>query len=232
MENNLNPGAAQRQGFSGELWRAITPIYAAILGHPFLAGLTDGSLAPERFRHYAVQDALYLRDFARALSIAAARSPDEAALTMFAEHAVGAMVVERSLHAGFFAEFGLAPDDVARTPMAPTTLAYTSYLLRIAYVGDYAEALSALLPCYWIYHEVGKALLRRGSPDPLHRRWIEAYGGEEFGRVVAAVLGLVDRVGAQLTRAQRAAAQACFVAASRYEWLFWQMGWTVERWPV
>ena len=46
------------------LWRAIEPIYAAILAHPFLRGLTDGSLDREAFRFYAVQDALYLRDFA------------------------------------------------------------------------------------------------------------------------------------------------------------------------
>ena len=51
---------------TGELWRAIEPIYAAILAHPFVRGLTDGSLPHEAFRFYAVQDALYLRDFARA----------------------------------------------------------------------------------------------------------------------------------------------------------------------
>lgn len=225
-------GQTPRSGFSGELWRTIAPIYAAILRHPFLAGLTDGALPRERFRHYVVQDALYLRDFARALTLAGARSPEEDALLMFAEHAVGAMAVERGLHEGFFAAFGLARAEVERTPMAPTTLAYTSYLLRTAYAGDYAQILGAILPCYWIYHEVGKVLLADGSPDPLYRRWIDTYGGEEFAGVVEAVLLLVDRVGADLTSAQRAAAQECFVAASRYEWMFWQMGWTLERWPV
>jgi len=217
---------------TGELWWAIEPIYEQILGHPFLAGLADGTLAVERFRHYAVQDALYLRDFARALSIAAARSPDDMALTMFAEHALGAMTVERSLHEGVFVEFGLTREDVGRTPMAPTTLAYTSWLLRIAYTGDYAQLLGALLPCYWIYHEGGQSLLARGSSNPLYDRWIATYGGEAFGAVVDAVRTLVDRVGAQLTRAQRAAAHDCFGTASRYEWLFWQMGWTLERWPI
>jgi thiaminase/transcriptional activator TenA len=222
----------ERSGFSGELWRAITPIYAAVLQHPFLAGLTDGTLPRKKFRHYVIQDALYLQDFARALSIAAARSTDENALVMFAEHAVGVMSVERGLHETFFAEFGLAHSEVEQTPMAPTTLAYTSYMLRIAYTGEYAELLGALLPCYWIYHEVGKVLLAHGSPEPLYRHWIDTYGGEEFGQVVEAVLALVDRVGADLTLAERAAAQACFVTASRYEWMFWHMSWTLERWPI
>lgn len=222
----------QPQAFTTELWRAIGPIYDAILCHPFLVGLTDGTLAPDRFRYYVLQDALYLRDFARALSLAAARAPDEPALAMFAEHTIGVITVERSLHDEFFAEFGLTHDDVARIPLAPTTLAYTSYLLRVASLGDYAQLLGALLPCYWIYHEVGQVLLVHSSPNPLYRRWIETYGGEEFGAVVAAVVALVERIGAELTAGQRAAVQDCFVTASRYEWLFWQMAWTREDWPI
>lgn len=230
VDDEVQPAA--RPGLTGDLWRSIEPIYGEILGHPFLAGLVDGTLPHERFRHYVVQDALYLRDFARTLSIAAARSPDEPSLVMFAEHAVGAMTVERSLHEGFFADFGLTRAEIERAPMAPTTLAYTSYLLRMAYVGDYAQLLGVVLPCYWIYHEVGKVLLADGSPHPLYRRWIDTYGGEEFAEVVETVLTVVERVGADLTLAQRAAAQACFVTASRYEWMFWDMGWTLERWPV
>src|SRR5207249_503168 len=82
---------------------------------------------------YAVQDALYLREFARALSLAAARAPEDDWIIMFNEHAAGALKVERALHETFFKEFGLTPDAVAATPMAPTNLAYTSYLLAIAY---------------------------------------------------------------------------------------------------
>ena len=76
--------------FTTELWSAMSPIYEAILRHPFVTGLTDGSLDRERFRFYAVQDALYLREFARALSIAAARAPRDEWIIMLDEHAVGA----------------------------------------------------------------------------------------------------------------------------------------------
>ncbi|WP_219971866.1 thiaminase II [Rubrobacter xylanophilus] len=219
-------------GFTGELWRSIEGIYAAILDHPFIRGLTDGSLPRDRFRHYVIQDALYLRDYARALSLAGVRSPDEEALLMFDEHAVGAIKVERSLHEGFFREFGITEEEVRNTPMAPTNLAYTSYLLRVASLGDYHEVLGAVLPCYWIYAEVGRALLERGSPDAMYRRWIDTYGGEEFNELVRAVLELTDRACADLNPAQRAAATEAFVTTSRYEWMFWNMGWTLEGWPV
>src|SRR5919201_6013942 len=113
--------------FTSELWSAIAPIYGAILRHPFLRGLTDGSLSRESFQFYAVQDALYLRDFARALSLAAARAPKDDWIIMFNEHAAGALKVERTLHESFFKEFGLTPAAVAATPLAPTNVAYTSY---------------------------------------------------------------------------------------------------------
>jgi thiaminase/transcriptional activator TenA len=233
------PAFAVRQGtqsddrlLSARLWAGIEDIYASILAHPFIAGLTDGSLDREAFRFYVVQDAHYLRDYARALSVAAAKAPTEADIGMFAEHAAGGIAVERSLHESFFADFGMSEEEVAATPMAPTNLAYTSYLLASVYGGSFPEALGAVLPCYWIYWEVGKTLLRRGSPDPLYRRWIETYGGEEFAAVVQAVLALTDRLEPQLAPADEARVHERFRTTSRYEWMFWEMGYRQERWPV
>jgi len=218
--------------FTDELWKSIGPIYAAILRHPFVRGLTDGSLPRESFKFYAVQDALYLREFARALSLAAARAPEDDWIIMFNEHAAGALKVERTLHESFFKDFGLTPSDVASTPLAPTNLAYTSYLLAVAYGSPFHEAMAALLPCYWIYWEVGKELERFGSPDPLYARWIGTYAAQEFGDVVRAVIDATDRVAGRLSPAERAAMKRHFVATSRYEWMFWEMGHRREAWPV
>jgi thiaminase/transcriptional activator TenA len=218
--------------FTAELWRSIEPIYAAILRHPFVAGLTDGVLPRPSFQFYAVQDALYLREFARSLSLAAARAPRDEWIIMFNEHAAGALKVERALHEGFFAEFGLGPGDVAATPLAPTNLAYTSYLVAVAYAAPFHEAVAALLPCYWIYWEVGKALEERGSPDPLYTRWIGTYASAEFGSVVEAALGCADALAREVDAAGREAMRRHFLTTSRYEWMFWDMGYRREAWPV
>jgi thiaminase/transcriptional activator TenA len=218
--------------FTRELWRSIEPIYAAILGHPFVRGLTDGALPRDSFRFYAVQDALYLREFARALSLAAARAPQDDWIIMLNEHAAGALKVERALHESFFKDFGLTPAEVAATPLAPTNLAYTSYLLAAAHGAPWPEALAALLPCYWIYWEVGKHLERQGSSDPLYARWIATYAAEEFGAVVRGVLEAMDTVAAGASPAERAAMTRHFVTTSRYEWMFWDMGHRREAWPL
>jgi thiaminase/transcriptional activator TenA len=219
-------------GFSNELWSGIDDTYEAILAHPFVTGLGDGSLERASFEFYVVQDAHYLREYARALSVAAARAPAEPDIAMFNQHAAGAIAVERSLHEGFFADFGLGEEDVARTPMAPTNLAYTSYLLATAYGGSFPDLLAAVLPCYWIYWEVGKVLLEKGSPDTLYARWIETYGGTEFAQVVEAVIALADRLGPELSSAERDRAARHFATTSRYEWMFWEMGYRRESWPV
>jgi thiaminase/transcriptional activator TenA len=218
--------------FTDELWVSIEGIFASILRHPFVRGLTDGSLPRASFQFYAVQDALYLREFARALSLAAARAPEDDWIIMFNEHAAGALRVERALHEGFFTEFGLTPADVAATPPAPTNLAYTSYLLAVAYGAPFHEGVAALLPCYWIYWEVGRALERAGSSDALYARWIGTYAADEFGALVRAVRAATDRVAASLGEHERAAMRRHFVTTSRYEWMFWEMGYRQEPWPV
>jgi thiaminase (transcriptional activator TenA) len=214
------------------LWSDAQDIYASILDHPFLSGLADGTLARESFRHYIVQDAHYLRGYARALALCAAKATDPADTVMFAEHAAGAIAAERDLHAALMHELGSSAEPAAREPVAPTTRAYVSYLLAAAYGGSFAEAVAAVLPCYWIYARVGAELLARSSPDPLYARWIAMYGGDEFQAVVDSVLALADRVGAVVSTAERELMREHFRTTARYEWMFWDAGYRRETWPV
>lgn len=217
------------------LWSDIEDVYAAILAHPFVTGLTDGTLPRESFRHYIVQDAHYLHGYARSLAICAARAPTEHDTVMFAQHAAGAVAAEQDLHAALMDEMGAtdaATEAAANEPVAPTTRAYVSYLLATCYGGSFPEALAAVLPCYWIYARVGAELLARSSPDPLYARWIAMYGGEEFQAVVDPVLALADRVGADLADGERALMHEHFTTTAKYEWMFWDAGFRRETWPV
>ena len=218
--------------FTGELWEGITDIYRAILAHPFLAGLADGTLPHDAFAFYVVQDALYLQRYSRALAAVASRAPDVAGTEMFARHAADVIAVERALHGSLLADLGIDPAIVAAAEPAPTTLAYTSYLLAAVSGGSYAEGVGAVLPCYWIYWEVGQELMRRGSPDLRYQRWIDMYGGEEFGETVRDVLVVTDRLDPELAPAERARVHRHFGTSSRYEWMFWDMGYRQEEWPV
>ncbi|MEJ2889129.1 thiaminase II [Actinomycetospora aeridis] len=217
-------------GFSDDLWAAGAGIYDRVREHPFLTGLADGTLPHAAFRHFVVQDAHYLRGYARALAVLAARAPTEADTVMFAQHAAGAIAAEQDMHAGLAEALGIS--GTADLPVAPTTTAYTSYLLATCHGGSFAEGLGAVLPCYWIYARVGEALLEASSPDPLYARWIAMYGGEEFQAVVDAVLALTDRVGPPLGDVERGRVREHYVTTCRYEWMFWDAAWRQEDWPV
>ena len=115
---------------------------------------------------------------------------------------------------------------------APTTLAYTSYLLATIRGGSYADGVGAVLPCYWIYGEVGKHLAGRGSPNPRYQRWIDTYGSEEFDAEVREVIAVTDTLGTELTNAGREHVRRHFRTSSRYEWMFWDMGYRRQAWPV
>lgn len=216
--------------FTAELWRDITDIYTAILAHPFVAGLADGSLPRESFEFYVIQDALFLRKYAQALAAVASKAPDAAATEMFATHAAGIVSAELTLHQSLFAELGIEPAAAARADEAPTTLAYASYLIATTGNGSYGEGVGAVLPCYWIYWEVGKHLLKRGSPDPRYRQWIGMYAAEQFGDEARDVIAVTDRL--SLSDQERDRVRRHFRATSRYEWMFWDMGFRRETWPV
>jgi thiaminase/transcriptional activator TenA len=218
--------------FSGELWQGVAGIYDAILAHPFLAGLTDGSLPESAFAFYVVQDALYLQRYAQALAAVASAAPTGAETELFARHAAGIVTVERQLHDSLLGDLGISPAAIDEAEPAPATLAYTSYLLAACRGGSYAEGVGAVLPCYWIYWEVGKELLRRGSPDPRYQQWIDTYSGDEFGAEVRDVLAVADQLGPSLGPAERERVHRHFRATSRYEWMFWDMGYRQEAWPV
>jgi thiaminase/transcriptional activator TenA len=218
--------------FSEMLRQSVAKVYDRILAHPFVTGLTDGSLPEDVFRFYAVQDALYLRDFARGLALLAARSPADDALIMFCEHAKTALVAERAMHESFFDQWGLGQADVYATPPAPTNLLYTSYLLRVAYERPFAEGMGAFLPCYWIYWEVGKELERRGSPVSIYQRWIDTYASEEFGDTVRQVVALMNRVAETLTAEDKTRIAGHFVMTSRFEYMFWDMAYRRQTWEI
>jgi thiaminase (transcriptional activator TenA) len=217
---------------TAELWGGITGIYDAILRHPFVTGLTDGTLPADAFAYYVVQDALYLRDYAKSLAVVAAKSPGTAGTEMFARHASEIITVERVLHNSLMADLGLDPAAAEAAEPAPTTLAYTSYLLATALSGSYAEGVGVVLPCYWIYYEVGRELVRRGSPNPRYQQWIDTYADDQYAAVVQSVRDVADDLGPALGPAERALVHRHFRVTSQYEWMFWDAGYRREQWPV
>lgn len=199
---------------------------------PFNAELAAGALSRERFLRYILQDAHYLVGFGRALALAAAKAPDPDAIVLFVRAAETAIVVERALHGGFFRDYGITPDTFAAKPPSPACDHYVSWLVATAYAEPYEVALAALLPCFWVYAEVGRDIHARARHDNPYRAWIDTYAGDDFAREVAAMIGATDRAAEEAGPALIARMHRAFAHGVRLEYHFWDgayrdLGWSV-----
>ena len=219
-------------GFSAQAWVRNASLYEAIRTMPFNAELASGSLSEPRFRHYITQDAHYLIGFGRALALAAAKAPNPDRIVQFAKGAEVAIVVERALHGSFFEQFDITSETFAQTPLSPACHHYVSYLLATAYAEPYEVVLGALLPCFWIYAEVGREIhARAGTPNP-YQAWIDTYAGEEFHHAVRAVIEATDEVAETASSTLRERMHAAFTRATQLEWAFWDSAYRLETWPI
>ncbi|MBY0341816.1 MAG: thiaminase II [Rhodocyclaceae bacterium] len=218
--------------FSKDAWAKNAARYEQIRSMPFNEALANGTLSRERFQHYMIQDAHYLIAFGRALAVAAAKADDADGLVQFSHAAEVAVIVERSLHSDFMQQFGVSPESFAATPLSPACDHYSSYLIATAWSASYPVALAALLPCFWIYAEIGKDIHARAAKPNPYQAWIDTYAGEDFHAAVRGVIATVDKVAATASARELAEMHKAFTRATQLEWIFWDSAWRLEQWPL
>ena len=219
--------------FSGLLRRRGDSIWRAIHSHPFLRELHAGTLSKERFTYFVFQDYLYLLDFAQVLCRGGAKSPNLETLEIFARHAMIAVEVERSFHASFGRTIGFSSKQLDRLPKGPITEAYTRHLQAVAGDGSLGETVAAILPCYWIYGEVGRKLYKGRPRKPkIYREWIETYASEEYWKPLREQIRLMDDLGGSAGRSAKRSMISHFLLSSRYEYLFWDQAYNLEKWRI
>lgn len=204
---------------------------AAIRAMPFNRTLADGSLPRDVFRHYMIQDAHYLEGFARALALTSARAPDADAVQQLAQSAAGAIAVERQMHAHYLGLFGVSAQEFAATPRSPACDHYVSFLIATAATRSPAEAMAALLPCFWVYRDVGRDISARVALDNPYQAWIDTYSGAAFDASVTAACALADRLAADAGAPEQAAMHAAYQRSTLHEWMFWDSAYRQANWP-
>lgn len=218
--------------FSGLAWRRIAPIYAAILDHPFCKEFMAGTLPRETFRHYMLEDAVYLNGFGRALAACATRAPDNDAMIFLAGAGREAIMVERALHEDFFGRFGVPSEAAAAHVASPTCTGYVASLLQFAGFAPFEVAVASLIPCFRIYEEVGRHQREHAAADHPYQAWIDTYADPDFAEAVRGIEGLAERLADAATGARREAMLQAYLQSSRYEWMFWDAAYRREAWPV
>ena len=220
--------------FTEHLRQQTADLRRQVLQHPFVTGIGDGGLPLEAFRFYMCQDYVFLVDYSRVLALAVAKADDLETMGRFAELLHETLNTEMDLHRGFAAKFSISPNELEATQAAPGTRTYTQHLLTAAYSGDLADITAAILPCMWDYSDIGQTLAGQGapSPQPLYNEWIRMYAAPEFGALATWLRDLLDRLGSDAAADRQSRLSRLFADSCRYEYLFWDMAYRQETWPL
>ncbi len=213
--------------WSESTWKEIQECYQSILNMPFIKELSEGSLPKDKFRFYIAQDSLYLEHFGRTLSLIAAKITDLHDVLAFMRFAENAIVVENALHESYFKDFGLTDKGV----LEPACHHYIHFLRSTAALESVEIAVAAVLPCFWIYREVGNYIYEiQNTVDNPYKKWIATYAGEEFSTAVDQAIAICDRLAENTTEETRKKMNEAFATASRMEYHFWEAAYELKKW--
>ncbi len=221
------PFASACKDHASEAW-------GASFEHPFVLALADGTLSSDRFRFYQIQDARYLEAFADACSIISTRIGDPTTKLWFIDAARLAIVVEQQLHQGYGERLGYTPEDIRAAELTPNNLAYQNHMIACATRGSLTEAIAAMTPCPWLYTALGGHLvssLGAIPDDHPYAEWLRTYADPGFVTYTNELLAILETVAGRYSGDALDRAKEAFRASVRYEWMFWDQAWNMQRWP-
>lgn len=213
--------------FTKQLWQSVSQLYHAIQSHPFNRELAAGILPLDKFRYYVQQDELYIKAYARALALLAAKAPDSAARHVLLSYAKDGLLIEQQLHDYFFRQY----DIESAVEQEPACFAYTHFLLAVSAIEPFEAGLAALLPCFWIYREVGYNIANTSVTNNPYQLWIDTYTDAEYDKIVDRMLDLTEHAAQQTSATKRWHMAETFFQSTRLEWMFWDAAYRQEKWP-
>ncbi len=210
--------------------KEAAPYWEGSFVHPFVRSIADGTLSPEIFRFYLLQDRYYLEHFSKLYEQIADQTTDQEVAALLKENAENLRLGEIAVRNDFFEELEITEKEIAETPIAPTAYHYVSHMYRQLIEGTPNSAFAGMLPCAWLYQEIGVRLIKTGSPHPLYQRWIETYGGEEAAQGILKERAVLDRLYEASEQEEQQQMLEAFVISSKMEYAFWEMAMKKETW--
>lgn len=200
----------------------------AYCNHEFVSRIGDGSLPHKCFRHYLMQDYLFLIHFSRAWALAVYKSENLTDMRAAASTLNAHLNLEMELHVKYCADWGITEQELEQTDEANANMAYTRYVLERGLAGDILDLHVALAPCVIGYAVICKQLMAapgtklEGNP---YKDWIKMYAGEEYQAVANSAAQHLDVLASSRMGASRIdSLSKTFKQATTLEIGFWEMG--------
>ena len=213
-----------------ELRSSADHIWKKILEHPFVIELYSGTLPLKKFKYYVIQDYNYLVTICKCFSLIASKAEYAVAQRML-ELAHMEATTEMDSYKKLLDKLGMKLEDVIKADPSPTNTAYMNFLLTTCSLEPPLEGLISLLPCFWSYAEIAskhKDLLENNRND-IYVEWAETYTTREYLDLVEELKALINQMSESHDREKL---KKIFIMASKYEYMFWDMAYKMERWPL
>lgn len=212
--------------FHEQLIERARSAWDAMLAHPFLTAVADGSIPDERFGTWLRQDYLFAQEAVPFLALLLARAP--LAHRSRLVQALGALDAELALFERMARDRGVA---LAGVEPSPTCHAYVQFLHATAYGRPYAEAFTVLYGAERAYLDSWSRVREMQRAPSRWQAFIDNWTSEPFQGYVGWLGAAVDQLAAEAPAGGQAALAALFVTTARYEVRFWDMAAGGERWP-
>lgn len=217
--------------FVEQLHEDAKPIWQKSFNHPFIQELVAGTLPKEIYRFYLKQDRYYLEQFGKFHLEIAKHVDDPKAIKVLKEGALGLEDGEIDIRESMFNQLHITDDEIQNTPIAPTAYNYVTHMHYELMSGSVGRAIAALLPCYWLYNEIGKNLVDRHSPVKIYQQFLDSYASDEFTDGTTNMINLLEQYSQKASQTELDLMERAFLKSSTYELEFWQMAYTLEHWP-
>ncbi|WP_062107565.1 thiaminase II [Bacillus niameyensis] len=216
--------------FTDTLKKATGESWKLSLNHPFVLGIKNGDLPLETFKFYILQDIYYLKHYGKIHAMAAAQADDFSHTAMLAEKAKLTAQAELTVHNEHAKILNISDREMENFQPAPTAYAYTSHLYRAALSGSFGQTIAAMLPCYWLYADIGKTYQDAKPKEPIYQNWLATYASDWFQTSTQEQIDLLDQIAEEVSEKEREKIKEQFIIAKEYELAFWEMAYTKETW--
>ncbi len=200
------------------------PYWQDYTEHKFVRELGRGTLPLASFKHYLIQDYLFLLQFARAWGLAVYKA-ENVELMKYAQQGIQSILeVEQSMHLDFCESWGISAQEIQKHPESPNNIGYTRYVLDIGMKYGIAELFVAMAPCALGYSQIAEKLAKNHTPNNPYQKWIDMYDSDTSQESVQRFMRQADQLIQQSGIQDPEHWQRIFNTATRMEIGFWQMG--------
>ena len=217
--------AAANRSWSKEVWKKSSKIYNSILELDFLKELSEGTLDSDIFARYIAQDEIYLKNYYHQMNMLADMMENTDDKELFIAFAKSGMEGEKALHDMLIDRYGIE----TKVEPSKVTSDYNAHICEGIATGDLCIALASVLPCMWIYNQVGLHILEHSKLESNpYKEWILEYGQEEFTTGVNKVLKMIDGWASKADKETREKMDYYYLKAALYEYAFWDYGYHAD----